>query len=81
MMFDGTVSRLNYYLCDPNSMFMSMGSFLMIVGPETHMVDLDVGEIFYNLQLSSVLSKYCGVDLGSYLGREKERQGTLLWMC
>ena len=34
----------------------------------------------YNFWLSSVLAKYCGVDLGSYLGHKKDRQGTPLWM-
>ena len=52
----------------------------MMVGPDTHMVDLDVGEMFYNFLLSSVLAKYCGVDLVSYLGHKKDRQGTPLWM-
>ena len=42
----------------------------MLVGPQTHMVDLDVGDMFYNFQLSLVLAKYCGVDLGSYLGHK-----------
>ena len=29
-----------------------VGSILMIVNPDTHMVYLDVGEIFYNFRLS-----------------------------
>ena len=43
MMFDATVSVLNGSLWDPNFMLPSMGSFIMIVGPETHVVDLDIG--------------------------------------
>ena len=42
------------------------------------MVDLDVGEMFYKFQLSSVLAKYCGVDLGSYMGHNNYRLGTSL---
>ena len=36
--------------------------------------------MFYNFQLSSVLAKYFGVDLGSYMGHNKYRLGTSLWM-
>ena len=43
MVFDATVSGLNNSLCDPNFTLPSMGSFLMMVGPETHVVDIDVG--------------------------------------
>ena len=74
MLFDATVSVPNDYLWNPNFMLTSMGSFLMMVGPETHMVDLDVGEMFYNFRLSLVLDKYCGMDLGSYMGHTKYYQ-------
>ena len=52
MVFDLTLSGLNDYLWALKLMLLSMGSLLMIVDSETHMVDLDVGEIFYNFQLS-----------------------------
>ena len=52
-----------------------------MVGPETHMINLDVGEMSYTFRLSLVLDKYCGVDLGSYLGQNKDCQGTPLWVC
>ena len=80
MVFDVTMSGFNDYLWAPNFMLPSIGSFIMMVGMETHMVDIDVGEMFYNFQLSSVLAKYYGVDLGSYLGHKKDRQGRSLWM-
>ena len=80
MMFDATVSVLNGSLWAPNFMLPSMGSFIMMVGPETHMVDLDIGEMFYNFRLSSLMAKYCGVGLGSDLGHKKYRQVTPLWM-
>ena len=48
-------------------MFPSMVCLLMMVGPKMHMVDIDVGEMSYNFQLSLVMAKYCGVDWGSYL--------------
>ena len=78
--FDETVSRLRDSLWDTNFMFLSIRSLLMMVGLETHMVDLDVGEMFYNFQISSVMAKYCGVDLGSYLGHKKDLQGTPLYI-
>ena len=80
MVFDATVSGLNNYLSETHFMLPSMRSLLMMVGPETHMVDLDVEEIFYNFQLSSVMEKYCGVDFGSYLGYKKDRKVKTLWM-
>ena len=55
LVFDATTSRLNCYLWDPNFIFTLMGSFLMMVGTETDMVDLDVGEMFYSFLLSLVL--------------------------
>ena len=75
MLFDSTVSGLNDYLWDPNFMFPSTGSLLMMVGPETHMVNLNIGEIFYNFRLSLVLAKYHRVDLGYYLGQKRDLQG------
>ena len=84
MVFYATVSGLNDYLWDPKSMLTSMGSLIMMVGPEMHMVDLDAGEFFYIFRLSLVLTKYCGVDFGPYMGHKKYRQGTTLfmhWVC
>ena len=51
-----------------------------MVGPKTHMVDLDVGEMFYNFRLSLLLENYCEVDLGFYMGYKKHQKGTPLWM-
>ena len=48
MEFDATVSRINDSLWASNFIFPSMGSLLMMVGPETYMVDIDSREIFYN---------------------------------
>ena len=81
MVFDATVIGINDSLWAPNFIFSSMGSFLMMVGLETHRVNIDVGEMFYKFLLSSMLANYCGVDLGSYLGQKKDRQGKPLWMC
>ena len=78
MVFDATVIGLNNSLWDTNFMLPSMVSFIMMVGSEMHMVNLDVGEMFYNFRLSPVLAKYYRVDLGSYLGHKKDRQGTHL---
>ena len=51
MVFDATVSGLNGSLWDPNFMLPPMGSCIRMVGPEIHIVDLDVREMFYNFQL------------------------------
>ena len=70
MVFDATISGLNNSLWYPNFLFPSMGSLLVILGPKTHMVDLDVGEMFYNFIIYPVLENYYGVDLGSYMGHK-----------
>ena len=80
MVFDATVSGINNSMWNPNLTFPSMGILLMMVGPQTHMVYVDVGEMFHNFRLSLVLAKYCGVDLGAYLGHKKDRQEKPLWM-
>ena len=43
MVFDATASGLNDSLWSPNFMLPSMVIALMMVGPEMHMVDIDVG--------------------------------------
>ena len=80
MVFDATVSGISNYVWAPNLMFQSMGSLNMMMVPEMHMVDLYAEEKFYNFRNSSVLAKYCGVDLGSYLLHKKVHQGTHLWV-
>ena len=80
MVFDATLSGLNNSLWDTKFMLPSMGGFIMMVAPGMHMVNLYVGERFYNFQLSSVLEKYCRVDLGSYLGDKKYRKVTHICM-
>ena len=80
MVFDAIVSGLNNSMWDPKFMLTSMGSFLMMVGLKMHIVDLYVEEMFYNFRFYSVLEKYRGVNLVSYMGYNKDRQGTHLWM-
>ena len=43
MVFDATVSKIKNSLWDTKSIFPPMGSLIMMVGPYTHMVNLDVG--------------------------------------
>ena len=50
MVFDETMSGLNDYLWYPNFMFLSMVSLLIMMGPEMHMVDLDVGGVFITFE-------------------------------
>ena len=74
MVFDATVIVLNNSLWSAKFMLPSMVSLFMMVGMETHMVNLDVVGMFYNFQLSSVLDKYCGVDWGYYMVHMKDSQ-------
>ena len=79
MVFNDTVSGLSNSLWATKIMLPSMGSFIIMVGPKTHMVNLAVGVTFYSFKISLVLTKYCGVDLGYYLEPKKDNQGTSLW--
>ena len=80
MVFDVNLSGLKNYLRVPNFILLSMGSSPMMVDPKTQVVDLDVGEMFYNFRLLLVLANYSGVDFGSYLEHKKYQQGTTLCM-
>ena len=71
---------LKDYMWAPNLMLPSMGTLLMMMDPETHMVDLEFGGIFYNFRLSSVLAKYHRVYLVTYLVHIQDCQGAPLWM-
>ena len=51
MVFNVTIRGLNNLLWDTNFMFPLMGSLLMIFVTNIHMVNLDVGEIFYIIRL------------------------------
>ena len=79
MVFDANMSGINVSLWYPNLMLPVIGSLLMIVGPEMHMVDIDVGDMFYNFRISPVLEKYCGMDLGPYMGHKSDQKRTPLW--
>ena len=79
MVFNDIVSGLSNSLWATKSMLPSMGSFIMMVGPKTHMFNLAVGVTFYSFKISLVLKKYCGVDSGYYLEPKKDNQGTYLW--
>ena len=57
IVFAVNVGGLNDALWDHNCMLPVMGSLIRIAGPETHKLDLDVVEMFYNFIISSVLSK------------------------
>ena len=80
MVFDATEIGINNSLWDPNFMLLSMFIFLMMVGLYRYMIDLDVGEMFYNFQLSLILANYCRLGSGYYMGHKKDRQGTPLWI-
>ena len=67
MVFDATVSGINNGLWEPNFMIPVVAILFMVVGPETHMVYLDAGDMFYNFRRSSVLYNYFVVYLGNYL--------------
>ena len=80
MVFDNTVSGLKDSLWAKNFMLTAMGRLIIMVGPNMYMVDLDVGEMFYNFRLSLILENYCGVGLVSYMGHKKCHQVKPLWI-
>ena len=51
MVFGATISGLNDSMWYPNFILPSMVSFLMMLGLKMHMVNLDVGEMFYNFRI------------------------------
>ena len=74
------MSDPNKALLAPNFMLPVLGSLLIMVVPETHMVDLDMGYMFYSFRTYLVFYKYCGVYLGTYLLYDKN-SGTPYWLC
>ena len=52
MVFDYTVRGINEALCCPNLILPVVFILLMMVGIDTHMVDLNVVYIFYKFRLS-----------------------------
>ena len=80
MVFDATISGIKNPLWDTRFLLRSMGSLIMIVGPNAHMVELDVGEIFDNFRLYLVLANYYRMDLVSCLGHRKDQKGTPVCM-
>ena len=48
MVFISNMIILNNSMWDPNFMLSSIGSFLMMVGPEKHMFNLYFREMFYD---------------------------------
>ena len=67
MAFDATVSGINKDLWETNFMIPVVASLFMMVGPETHMVYLDAGDMFYNFRRYSVLDNYFVVYLGKII--------------
>ena len=49
MVFGEMASRIDDYLWYPKLMLPVMDSLLMMMGPDEHMAEIDVGEMFYNL--------------------------------
>ena len=65
MVFNATVRRLNKALWYLNLMPPMVVILLIVVDLDTYMVDLDVGEMFNNSIISSLLEKYNGVEPGT----------------
>ena len=65
MVFYATVRRLNKALWDLNLMQPMVVILLIVVDLDTYMVGLDVGEMFNNSIISSLLEKYNGVEPGT----------------
>jgi hypothetical protein len=66
MVYDGTKSGLNAALCPPWSPLRNVELLLRSVVPGTFMSNNDVGEMFLNFVLHSLIQERCGVDLTKF---------------
>ena len=71
---------LDKALRGPNFMLAVVGIILIMVDPDIHMVDLDVGEMIYIFRISLLLSKCCGVKLVPYFISGKDKSGSPYWL-
>jgi hypothetical protein len=75
MVYDGTVSGLNDAIWVPRFVLPTIETHLRLVGEDTCMADVDVGDCFLNFILHKELQELDGVDLSHYFGEE----GKTLW--
>jgi hypothetical protein len=67
LVYDGTKSLLNLATWAPNFFLPSVDSMLMSVTTESWFADLDLGEMFLNYFMCSLIRQYSGVDLTEVL--------------
>ena len=70
MVYDGTISSLNECMWVPRFPLPNVNSHLRAVDEETHMADVDLGEMFLNFMLHESVRSLAGVDLSHYLPLE-----------
>ena len=66
MVFNGTSSGLNAVLFTPNFWLPTPSSAARVLGFGYFMVDMDLGKMFLNSLLPSILERYSGVDFEPY---------------
>ena len=57
--------KLNDSFWYPNFILPVMGSFLVVVVPETYMVDLEVGYVFYNFRIFFYVGQVLWIGIGT----------------
>jgi hypothetical protein len=82
LVYDGSVSGLNLSIWVPRFFLPTLQTHLCVVGEDTYMADVDIGEMFLNFILHQELRALAGVDLTHYFPKEaKDEDGraTKVW--
>ena len=70
MVFDETMNVLKEAILAPNFMLPLVVILIVMMGPDIHMEELDVIDMFWNFRLSSMFANYYVVCMGPYLQDE-----------
>ena len=66
LVYNGTSCGLNKCLWAPNFWLPTPGSAARVLGYGYFMVDIDLGEMFLNFPLPSVLKRFSGIDVSTF---------------
>lgn len=79
MVYDGTASGFNDSVWVPNFGLPTVDTLLRGTGPNTWMVDLDIGEMFLNFMLDEHSRELVGVDITQFFTEEMTEDQKTLW--
>jgi hypothetical protein len=82
MVYDGTKSGLNDSLWAPWFAMSTIDMHLQIMGPETFMGDIDIGDMFHNFMLHEKVQRLAGIDITPFFPEElaKQKRMKVLWL-